>query len=100
MWRSVLAAVTGAVLALISAFVIVAILGAVEGVPVPFDANRAEFGWQGAQDGIMLFVVVGVLNIWPLPTILLAGAVIGVLVQRFLSRRPGPAGKGHGASAA
>ena len=86
--RTAAAALLGAAAALALAFVVVAILGAVAGVPVMFEPNRAEYGWEGAQDGMLWFVIIGATMVWPFPAIAIAGAAVGAIAWRVLCRRP------------
>jgi len=64
----------------VAVFLVVAIVSAVGGVGVLFDPEREVSGWEGAQYGMMLLVLVGVGKVWPFPAIALTGAALGVLV--------------------
>jgi hypothetical protein len=89
MGRMTLAGVIGAVLAVVSVFLVVAVVSAVGGVPVMFDPDREVSGWEGAQYGMMLLVLIGVGKVWPFPAIALGGAAIGVLVGLAVRPRAG-----------
>jgi hypothetical protein len=52
-----------------------------------FDPDREARGWDGAQYGIILLVVIGIVKVWPFPAIALVGAAIGVLVGSALRRQ-------------
>jgi len=84
--RRVLAAVIGAIVALVVAFLVVALLGALGGVPTLYEPERVNYGWAGAQYGILLFVGAGVMDVWLFPAIIFVGAVIGLFVDRARSR--------------
>src|SRR5205085_10090407 len=81
------AGVVGVVSALVIAFLVVAVLSAVGGVSVMYEPNRAECGWEGAQLGMLLFVGIGIMMVWPFPAIALAGAAIGIVVHRDFRHR-------------
>ena len=87
MLRSVLAGVLGAVSAVAAAFVVVAVMSAIGGVPVMFDPDRQVYGWEGAQYGMLLFAALGAVKVWPFPAIALVGAALGVLARSALRRR-------------
>jgi hypothetical protein len=86
MLRTILAGITGAIAAIVVAFVIVAVLSAVRGVPVMYEPTRAECGWEGAQYGMLLFVGIGIMMVWPFPAIVLAGAAIGIVTRMVLHK--------------
>jgi hypothetical protein len=69
------------------AILVVAMLSAVGGVPVMYDPDRAEYGWEGAQDGMLFFVFLGIMIVWPFPAIALAGAAVGTVPRLFLRKR-------------
>ena len=85
--RTVFAGILGAVAAIAAAFLLVAMFGAVGGVPVMYEPNRATYGWEGAQDGMGWFVVIGIQMVWPFPAIALAGAAVGMIVRLVLGKR-------------
>ena len=87
MLRTVFAGILGAIAAIAAAFLVVAVLSAVGGVPVMYEPNRATYGWEGAQDGMGWFVVIGIVLVWPFPAIALAGAAVGMIVRLVLSKR-------------
>jgi hypothetical protein len=86
MRRTVLAGAFGAASAVAVAFLVVAVVSAVAGVPTMFDPERVVYGWEGAQYGMLLFVVIGGVMVWPFPAIALVGAAVGVLVRRARRR--------------
>jgi len=87
MLRTVFAGFIGAIAAIVIAFVIVALLSAVGGVPVMYEPDRAQYGWEGAQYGMLLFVGIGLMMVWPFPAIALAGAAIGMVVRLVIRKR-------------
>jgi hypothetical protein len=90
MLRTAFAGVLGAILAVAAAFLVVAVASALGGVPVMFAPEREVYGWEGAQYGIMLFVVLGAVKVWPFPALALAGAATGVFISRILTRHGTP----------
>ena len=66
----------------ILAFLAVAVVSDVGGVPVLFYRERTVSGWEGAQYGVMLFAVICGVKVWPLLTLELLGAVVGVLAEQ------------------
>ena len=86
MMRGLFAAAIGALVALGIAFLVVAILGALGGVPTLYEPEQVRYGWDGAQYGMLLFVAAGVIHVWLFPAIILVGGIIGVFVDRVRSR--------------
>jgi len=93
MLRTAFAGIIGAVAAIAVAFVVVAVLSAAGGVAVMYEPDRAEYGWEGARYGMLLFVAVGTLMVWPFPAIAIAGAAIGIVVRLVLCKRAAAAGR-------
>jgi hypothetical protein len=87
MLRATFAGAIGAVLAIAIAFLVVAVVSAAGGVPVMFEPEREVYGWEGAQYGMILFIFIGVVTVWPFPAIALTGAAVGVIVRQALRRR-------------
>ena len=87
MLRTVFAGIFGAVSGILVAFLVVAVLSAVGGVPVMYEPNRADYGWEGAQNGMLFFVGIGIVLVWPFPAIALAGAAVGIIVRLVLRKR-------------
>jgi len=87
MLRTILEGIVGAISAIVVAFLVVAILSAVGGVSVMYEPTRAEYGWEGAQYGMLLFVGIGIMMIWPFPAIALAGAAIGIVTRLVLHKQ-------------
>jgi hypothetical protein len=87
MLRTIVAGIIGAVAAIVVAFVIVAVLSAIRGVPVLYEPTRAEYGWEGAQDGMLRFIAIGIMMIWPFPAIAVAGAAIGIFTRMVIQKR-------------
>jgi hypothetical protein len=87
MLRTVLAGIIGAIAAIVVAFVVVAVLSAVGGVPVMYEPTRAEYGWEGAQVGMVWFIAIGIMMVWPFPAIALAGAAIGIVTRLVLHKQ-------------
>jgi hypothetical protein len=67
MLRTAFVGVIGAVAAIVFAFLVVAVLSAVGGVTVMYEPTHAEFGWEGAQYGMLLFVGIGIILLGALP---------------------------------
>jgi hypothetical protein len=88
MLRSILAGIVGAISAIVVAFLVVAILSAVGGVPVMYEPTRAEYGWEGAQVGMLWFIAIGLMMIWPFPAIALVGAAIGIVTRLVVHKQP------------
>jgi hypothetical protein len=87
MLRTVSTGIIGAVAAIVVAFLVVAVLSAVGGVPVMYEPTRAEYGWEGAQVGMLWFIAIGIMMVWPFPAIVVAGAAIGIVTRLFLQKR-------------
>jgi hypothetical protein len=87
MLRTVFAGIVGAISAIVVAFVVVAVLSAVGGVPVMYEPTRAEYGWEGAQVGMLWFIAIGIMMVWPFPAIVLAGAAIGIVTRLVLHKQ-------------
>jgi hypothetical protein len=87
MLRTVFAGIIGAIAAIVVAFLVVAVLSAVRGVPVMYEPTRAEYGWEGAQYGMLLFVGIGIMMVWPFPAIALAGAAISIVTRMVLHKQ-------------
>jgi hypothetical protein len=87
MGRTIFAGLIGAIVALVAAFLVVGVISAIWGVDVMFDPERAEYGWDGAHYGMLLFLVIGVVKIWPFLVIITIGAAIGVIVQQAGGQR-------------
>jgi hypothetical protein len=87
MLRTVFAGLVGAIAAIVVAFVVVAVLSAVGGVPVMYEPARAEYGWEGAQVGMLWFIAIGIMMVWPFPAIVLAGAAIGIVTRFVLQKQ-------------
>ncbi len=47
-----------------------------------FDPEHTVSGWEGAQYGMMLFVLICVVKVWPLLTLALLVAAVGVLAKQ------------------
>jgi hypothetical protein len=86
MLRTMLAGALGAASAVAIAFLVLAVVSAVGGVSTMFDPERVVYGWEGARYGMLLFVVIGGLMVWPFPAISLVGVAVGVLVRRARRR--------------
>jgi hypothetical protein len=86
MARAVLAGFLGAFVAVALAFLTVALISAVAGVPTMFDPERVVYGWEGAQYGMLLFAFLGGAMVWPFPAIALLGAAVGLLGWKVRSR--------------
>jgi hypothetical protein len=86
MLRTIFAGIIGAIAAIVVAFMVVALLSAVGGVPVMYEPTRAEYG-EGAQVGMLWFIAIGIMMIWPFPAIALAGAAIGIVTRSVLHRQ-------------
>jgi len=87
MMRSLVTAAIGGAGAIALAFLIVAVVSAVGGVPTLFDPERVVYGWEGAQYGMLLLAVIGAVKLWLFPAIFIVGAVVGVFVVRHRQRR-------------
>jgi hypothetical protein len=81
MRSAVIAGIVGAITAVVLAFLAVAVISASGGVPVLFQPDRNVSGWEGAQYGMRLFALLGIVMVWPLLVIALLGAIAGVMVR-------------------
>jgi hypothetical protein len=86
MLRTVIAAFIGSVLAVVAAFIVVAVICAIGGIEEMY-TGRLVYGWDGAQRGMLFLVFFGVVKVWPFPAIALAGAMAGVIVGLVLQQR-------------
>ena len=82
MRRMATAGLLGAMLSLVASFFTVAVISAIGGVPIPYEPDRYVYGWEAAQLGMMFFILVGLINVWPFPALAIFGAAVGLLVQR------------------
>jgi hypothetical protein len=75
------AGVLGAIVVMLGSFLVVAIIAAIGGFPtiVP---DRRQFGWEGAQVGVMYFLLIGVVKIWVFPAIAAFGVILGLSLRR------------------
>ena len=86
MARAVLAGFLGALVAVALAFLTVALISAVAGVPTMFDPDRVVYGWEGARYGVLLFAFLGGAMVWPFPAMALLGAAVGLLARQARRR--------------
>jgi hypothetical protein len=83
MRRAIFAGAAGAVSVVVGAFLVIAVVSAIWGAPQMYEPERKVYGWEGAQYGMMLFVLLLVIQLWPLLLLILLGAVVGVIVQQL-----------------
>ena len=88
MARTVTAAVVGTVVAIGACLAVVAVVSAVNGVPVMFDPERKLTGWDGAAYGVAVVTLLAIGHVWPVLVVVTVGAAAGILLRRIRSPRP------------
>jgi uncharacterized membrane protein SpoIIM required for sporulation len=84
--RTTVAAVVGAILAVLGVVVVAGLIGAIGGVPIMYETGKTAYGWDGMQRAVLMLIAIFVVSGWPLPAILFAGAVVGATAAKL--RRP------------